>query len=407
MIDLILFYNISGTLLCILSFIMLTLPEESSDKNKAFNMSKRCMAFLILLAGMSMFLAQFEKRLPEEQFEKLNACMLLFFFLIGQGTLFSILTLYASPYASRKYLQRILFPVLPWFGLYILIYFFTGDVSVYSFDEFFSRLPHEPLLMLRCIILVSMTVSIIYSIRLCHRAKREYHRLILCYFSETDFSHSVWLANLLGGAEALSVWVTLTYFYTNPVLEIIVGTLIIIMSAFYVKEFYSYDKRYGQLRPAILLSGRNNAVTMTSFDRFSEYEELDVTAFTSTSEPEHMKYPSEDLLCASLLDAWVERADKPFARPGLTIGDVAADIGVPKYRLSNHINYGRKNFNTWVRVLRIEEASRLLIECPSLSASEIAERTGFCDLPAFSRAFKKVKEITPREYRNKEYSKKK
>lgn len=347
-----------------------------------------------------MFLAQFEERLPEEKFEKLGACMLLFFFIIGQGILFSILTLYASPYASCKYLRRVLSPVLPWFGLYLVIYFFTGDIHVYSFQEFYDRLPHEPLLMLRCVILVSMTASIIYSIRLCHRAKWEYHRLILSYFSETDFSHSVWLANLLGCAEALSIWVVLTYFYTNPVLEILVGILITVLFAFYVKEFYCYGKRYGQLQPAILLSGGNNTVAVASFDELSKYEDQDVIASTSAPKLEHIRFPSEDTLCASLLEAWVKRTDKPFVKPGLTIGDVAADIGIPKYRLSNYINDGQENFNTWIKALRIEEASRLLMECPILSASEIAERTGFCDLPAFSRAFKKLKGITPRDYKN-------
>ena len=396
MIDLILFYNISGVLICILSVIMFSIPAQTDGEGKPFNLSKNGLAILFLLTGVSMFTAQFEEQLPHQQFEKLNALMLLFFFLIGQGILFSILTLYVSRYADKKYLRRALWPVLPWCGLYTLIYFFTGDVRIYSFDEFFRRLPYEPLLILRCVILLSITISIIYSIRLCHRAKSEYHQLILNYFSETDFSRSVWLANLLGCGEALAVWVVLTYFYTNPIIEVIVGILIIIIFSFYAKEFHYYSRRYGSIRPAILLSDNNNPAADVPSQENNSVVPVSASEVETTNEIQQV----EDKLCAQLLETWVKREDKPFVKQGLTIGDVANEIGIPKYRLSYYINHEQENFNAWIKGLRIEEASRLLLEQPQISVSTIADRIGFCDLPAFSRAFKKVKGVTPTEFKN-------
>lgn len=435
MINLTLFYNIFGILISILSITMFLLPSQTEER--AFNLSKRNLAIGILLTGISMFVAQFEEQLEKQQFEKLNALMLLFFFLIGQGIMFSILVLYSSRYADKQHLKRALLPVLPWFALYTLIYFFTGDIRVHSFREFFLLIPQEPLLILRCVILTSMFISIIYTLNLCHKAKSEYNTLILSYFSETGFSRSIWLSNLLGYAEALSLWVFLTYFYTTPILEVIVGILITIFFTLYVKEFHYYSKRYPLLQPAILLEELNKTCTLqtqvspmlqsdaTSTALKTEYFEVENSTIIEVAKIETYESTSEDSnyandnkqqdekailsaddneafygICANLLNTWVERSDKPYMKPGLTIGDVASEIDIPKYRLSNYINRKQVNFNTWIKELRIEEASRLLIASPEISASAIAKKCGFCDLPAFSHAFKKIKGVSPTEYRS-------
>ena len=413
MINLTLFYNISGILISILSAIMFLLPSQTEEK--AFKLSKRNLAINIFLAGISMFVAQFEDQLVKEQFEKLNVLMLLFFFLIGQGIIFSILVLYNSHYADKQHLKRALLLVLPWFALYTFIYFFTGDIRVYSFREFFLLIPQEPLLILRCIILLSMTVSIIYTLNLCHKAKSEYNKLVLSYFSETNFSRTIWLSNLLGYAKALSLWVFLTYFYTTPILEIIVGVLITIFFTLYVKEFYYYSKRYPLLQPAILLNELDEACTVqTSLNPVTLSEvtstvhgavhfrgendtAIEVKKETISTTSDNEAFYST---CANLLKEWVERDDKPYMKPGLTIGDLAVEIDIPKYRLSSYINCKHTNFNTWIKELRINEACILLIENPHLSLSVIATTIGFCDLPAFSHAFKKIKSISPTEYRS-------
>lgn len=410
MINLTLFYNTLGILISILSIIMLLLP--SPTEAKTFNLSKRSMAIGILLTGISMFVAQFEELLEKQQFEKLNVLMLLFFFLIGQGVIFSILVLYSSHYADKQHLKRTLIPVLPWFALYTLIYFFTGDIRVHSFREFFLLLPQEPLLILRCVILMSMIGSITYTLSLCHKAKIEYNKLILNYFSETDFSRSIWLSNLLGYAEALSLWVFLTYFYTTPILEVIVGILITTFFILYLKEFHFYSKRYPLLQPAILLEEPNKSCTpQTQVSEIAGTEAPESTLKDPNYTNDNRQFKEEVIptadddeafysICANLLSKWVERNDKPYMRPGLTIGDVAAEIDIPKYRLSNYINRKQVNFNTWIKELRIEEASCLLLESPQVSVSVVAKNCGFCDLPAFSRAFKKIKGVSPTEYRN-------
>lgn len=382
MINLVIFYNLSGIAMCILSLLMFAVRKQEGEEGIRFNAAKYYLAVMFMLSGLSMFVAQFDRGLHQEHFEILNALMLLFFFLICQGFLLSFLILYASRYARKKIYNRIFLPVILLFLVYTTAYFFVGDKPVYSAREFMTRLPHEPLLMLRCVLLIAVISSVSWSIRLCHRAKREYHDLISNYFSETDFSRSIWLSNLLASGEALAFWILLTYFYTTTILELVVGIQMVVVFAFYVKEFYEYRKRYEHFRPALLLSVQENTESKIKDNTNTRLEE-------------------EDQGCAVLLSGWKARVDKPFTKQGLTISDVAKDLGIPKYRISNYVNRDKKNFCTWINNLRIGEATRLLREDTTLSISDIAEQTGFCDLPSFSRVFKKVNHMSPSEYRNK------
>lgn len=386
LINLVLFYNLSGGGMCLLSLMMFAIRRQEGEDGVRFNAAKYYLGVMFLLSGLSMFVAQFNRGVKPTDFEILNPLMLLFFFLIVQGFLWAFFILYASRYACRKVFNKILLPVFLLFAIYTITYFFVGDAPVYSSKEFFRRLPDEPMLMLRCVILLALIVSILYSIRLCHLAKREYNRLIKGYFSETDFSRSIWLANLLSTAEALGIWILLTYFYTTPILEFVVGMLIMALFAFYVKEFYEYRKRYELFQPVLLMSTEQEMVVEV-------VAEKDIV---------NVRLEEEGRKCATLLADWESRTDKPFTQQGLTINDVAKELGIPRYRISNYVNRDKGNFCSWIADLRVREAARLLREEATLSISEIAERTGFCDLPAFSRAFKKVCHLSPREYRNKE-----
>lgn len=59
-----------------------------------------------------------------------------------------------------------------------------------------------------------------------------------------------------------------------------------------------------------------------------------------------------------------------------------------------------KSFVTYLTEFRIEASCQMLIKT-SKSVSEIAIDSGFNDVPFYNRVFKKLKKITPKQYRNK------
>jgi AraC-like DNA-binding protein len=96
----------------------------------------------------------------------------------------------------------------------------------------------------------------------------------------------------------------------------------------------------------------------------------------------------------------VERA---YRREALTIGSLAAELGVPEYRLRQLINegLGHRNFNSFVNGYRLAEARAALADPVQANVPilTIALDTGFQSLAPFNRAFKMTAGMTPTEYR--------
>lgn len=90
------------------------------------------------------------------------------------------------------------------------------------------------------------------------------------------------------------------------------------------------------------------------------------------------------------------------SRPDLRIGDVAARMGQPEYKVSQCIStvLGFPNFNRLINHHRIERAKRLLADPgQGLPILEVAFECGFGSVGPFNRAFREQVGVTPREFR--------
>jgi AraC-like DNA-binding protein len=96
----------------------------------------------------------------------------------------------------------------------------------------------------------------------------------------------------------------------------------------------------------------------------------------------------------------VERA---YRREGLAIGPLAAELGVPEYRLRQLINegLGHRNFNAFLNRYRLDEAKAALAdpEQKDVPVLTIALDAGFQSIGPFNRAFKADTDLTPTEFR--------
>jgi AraC-like DNA-binding protein len=113
-----------------------------------------------------------------------------------------------------------------------------------------------------------------------------------------------------------------------------------------------------------------------------------------------------DRLTLDKLDAAM--AAGAWRREGLTIGDLATEVGVPEHRLRPLINdhLGFRNFAAFVNARRIEAAKALLSD-PAQARTTIAAIAfdlGFGSLGPFNRAFKEATGLTPTEFRRGETS---
>lgn len=84
----------------------------------------------------------------------------------------------------------------------------------------------------------------------------------------------------------------------------------------------------------------------------------------------------------------------------LTLTVVANAVYISKWHLSRLLNtHMQQNFSTILNCIRIEHAKELLMD-PALNISEVAERTGYLDSAHFSRVFRSITGMSPKEYRN-------
>jgi AraC-like DNA-binding protein len=114
--------------------------------------------------------------------------------------------------------------------------------------------------------------------------------------------------------------------------------------------------------------------------------------------------PAVDSGTRALLDKLNAAMDSgAWRREGLTVGDLAAEVGVPEHRLRPLINdhLGFRNFAAFVNARRIEAAKAMLSdpEQARTTVAAIAFELGFGSLGPFNRAFKEATGVTPTEFR--------
>jgi len=110
--------------------------------------------------------------------------------------------------------------------------------------------------------------------------------------------------------------------------------------------------------------------------------------------------PAEHVLTARVSEAM---AGAVHREPGLTIGGLAARLGVPAHRLRSLINQrlGYRNFSAFLNHHRIADAKAWLadpakVDLPVLT---IAMDLGYGSLAPFNRAFREATGQSPSEYR--------
>lgn len=109
---------------------------------------------------------------------------------------------------------------------------------------------------------------------------------------------------------------------------------------------------------------------------------------------------SDELLAR--LQQLMER-DAVYREAGLTIGQLAARLDLPEYRLRQAINggLGYRNFNDFLNSWRIREAAQRLAapEHAGLSILAVAMDCGFHSLSSFNKSFREAYQLTPTAFR--------
>lgn len=92
--------------------------------------------------------------------------------------------------------------------------------------------------------------------------------------------------------------------------------------------------------------------------------------------------------------------ERLYLQPDLDLAALAARLDLGPHQLSELINTRLgKSFSRYLREQRVGEATRLLLEKPSISVLAVGLRTGFSSQSNFYDAFREITGMTPARYR--------
>jgi AraC-like DNA-binding protein len=94
--------------------------------------------------------------------------------------------------------------------------------------------------------------------------------------------------------------------------------------------------------------------------------------------------------------------DRVYLDENISLTSVSRLMGLSHHQLSQLLNEKyNMNFNTFVNSYRVDEARKLLIECPEKTVLAIAYESGFNSKSSFYDSFTRFTGLTPVEYRKK------
>ncbi len=98
------------------------------------------------------------------------------------------------------------------------------------------------------------------------------------------------------------------------------------------------------------------------------------------------------------LEEWV--GEEYYRNSGVTMEQLTVYFGLNRNVLSEYFNHTLHiSFRDWITGLRIADAKRMMIDEPSITLDEVAQRVGFSGKSYFSTVFKRCEKITPSEWR--------
>ena len=98
------------------------------------------------------------------------------------------------------------------------------------------------------------------------------------------------------------------------------------------------------------------------------------------------------------LKGWL--ADAGYTRQGLTIEEMALELGTNRTYLSAYIKATfHVSFREWIASLRIEYAKKMLIEEPRKTVADVSEASGFMSLSYFTKIFTEKEGSSPSKWR--------
>lgn len=387
--------------------ILLLVKNKSSMCIQSYLTAKKYLVVFLVFSGIVTVITTVLEMLFDKELECFCIFTLLCSFIEAVLLLLSVMSLFNHEGCMGRNLWRCFSPVFILIALYFGTKFLFEEPKVYSIMELLRSVHLSPPIAIRFLIEFSIIAGVGIVVYKYIGFKKIYLLNVDSLLFSTESDRIKWIDRmvifmiLIGGLSVLDSVVTWKLFsYIN-------GTVSTGGVMYCVISFINY-------RPEPmpdLIAVENVHTDMDALlpeenckdDLVPEVVEDNIVV--NDEEKEELNSSAEIdenyYYTKKAVDKWVNLADKPYLKGGITLKEAALGVGLSRRRLSDFIKSEYNcNFNTWINTLRIEEVKRYLLEeDTNLSLSYIADQTGFSDLAGMSNTFKKVMGIPPSLFR--------
>lgn len=189
------------------------------------------------------------------------------------------------------------------------------------------------------------------------------------FYSETEFVRMRWVyisffASLLVGVFS----VVSVIFIGSIIATVIFSAYVIVFYSYYGVRFINYPFRFHFIAPLLKEQDKSDKAIKSEEDK--KYVLLEVS-----------------------IQQWI--GERKFKKSGITIEEVARQLGTNRTYLSNYINKEKnQTFRNWIHGLRIENSKQMLTENPLMCIEKLAHHVGYNDCDSFHKQFEKQTGMT-------------
>lgn len=406
-------YLCSGMICLVLGMVLIGVRTRENNGSNNFRFVLRSIAFAAFLDVL------FDVVVIYLQWLKVDYVVTNHFFapLIMYSQIFlgvgAMLKLFRSEKVNLRNMLLLVSPVFVLTVLYILAFIReTDSITLASYVEFI-KLGSANFLsgtLLVCLLIELMVVGF-----WLYREMSRYNRLLGDYYTDNHIEdghkvYSIMLAFtisndtlLLFSENAVHRLVTMSL---NTCLFVLFTVVLINLQHIFnlVSPTFTYNESPHKNKDTFTVAGDvNDNEDFMDSDMIPELSPIEETA-SDVQEPAETASDTETpdrRGIEEIVKQWSESPDKLYLTEGITLSSAADSMGVSPRLLSDFLNnIYEKNFNTWIKSLRVEEVKRLLRQTePKMTLLDIAALTGFPDASSMSKAFKLFTGMTPSAYR--------
>lgn len=228
-------------------------------------------------------------------------------------------------------------------------------------------------------------IHLLFYLWASRRQLKEFARTQENQYTERERNTVLWLSQLMLGFYLLTLF-ALAFLILSPWL------------GFYIREL---DFLY--VIPMVVLT---YLISYRSFQHLTLFQQIEVPKPSSVENKNGKKYeksaltPQKAIQLKEQVTAYMQ-SEKPFLNNELTLRDMAKELAIPPYQLSQLLNeHFKKNFFDFVNSYRVEEVIVFMSreQDRKVSLLEAAFACGFNNKTSFIRYFKKLTGQTPSQY---------